>query len=256
MIVNKLISKVNKTKGRNGNTIKYIVIHYVGAEGSAKNNCEYFYDTFREASAHYFIGHEGEIWQCVNDEDTAWHCGDYYYGGPGGKFYGKCTNYNSLGIELCVKKEDNKWIYSQKTLDNTLQLVQKLMKQYSIEATNVIRHYDVSGKRCPENFIDETNWKLLHNKLTTFNSTELNNIAVVKYMDSKRREYYLNVYKQDKLEKLDMLGYYNSIFTIGTDGARNCYNTWDKSKQVACGESKGKKEKHSKILVKVVARKS
>lgn len=79
------------------------------------------------------------------------------------------------------------------------------------------------------------------------------NIAVVKYMAEDKNEYYLNVYKTDKLEKTDYTGYYNSILTIGTEGARNCYSKWDKNKKVASGKSKGQKPKGTKILVKKVA---
>lgn len=78
------------------------------------------------------------------------------------------------------------------------------------------------------------------------------NIAVVKYMAEDRKEYYLNVYEVDKLEKTNYTGYYNSILTIGTEGARNCYPKWDKNKKVANGKSKGQKPKGTKILVKKV----
>ena len=81
---------------------------------------------------------------------------------------------------------------------------------------------------------------------------QVRNIAVVKYMAEDRKEYYLNVYEVDKLEKTDYIGYYNSILTIGTEGARNCYPEWDKNKKVATGKSKGQKSKETKILVKKV----
>ena len=43
--------------------IMYIVIHYTGAEGTAKNNIDYFNGGNRSASADFFIGQNGEIWQ-------------------------------------------------------------------------------------------------------------------------------------------------------------------------------------------------
>ena len=79
------------------------------------------------------------------------------------------------------------------------------------------------------------------------------NTHVVKYMASDRKEYYLNVYGADKLENTGHTGYYNSILTIGTDGARNCYPKWDSTKKLANGTSKGTKKKGTKILCKVVA---
>lgn len=78
------------------------------------------------------------------------------------------------------------------------------------------------------------------------------NTHVVKYMASDRKEYYMNVYEADKLEKTGYTGYYNMVLTIGTNGSRNCYSAWDSKKKVATGTSKGTKTKGTKILCKVV----
>lgn len=72
--INRMISKYNYTPG-NSSRIKYIVIHYVGALGGAKENCIYYGGRDRGSSAHYFVGFDGEIWQCVEDQNIAWHCG-------------------------------------------------------------------------------------------------------------------------------------------------------------------------------------
>ena len=73
--VHRLISKVNfSDSNRKPEQIKYLVKHYVGATGGAEANCKYFYNKFRGASSHFFVGHNGEIWQCVEENDTAWHC--------------------------------------------------------------------------------------------------------------------------------------------------------------------------------------
>lgn len=252
MKINKLLTKVNKTDGRNGNKIKYIVIHYVGATGTAYDNVKYFEKELRNASAHYFVSQNGEIWQCVQDSDTAWHCGDYYYGGKGGKFYGKCTNFNSIGIEMCVSKIDGQWMYHEKTFVSTSELVQALMKKYNVPKEKVIRHFDVSGKTCPALYTNDSEWRKLHSRLTT---PKTNNVAVVKYMASDRKEYYLNVYEVDQLDNTGYTGYYNSVLTIGTKDARNCFTEWDKDTKVACGTSKGTKAKGTKILCKVVGTK-
>ena len=249
--INTLFTKVNKTNGRNGHKVEFIVIHYVGATGTAYDNVRYFENEYREASAHYFVSQNGDIWQCVEDHNTAWHCGDYYYGGLGGKYYGKCTNFNSIGIEMCVDKKDGKWIYNDATIESTAELVQQLMKVYDVPQERVIRHFDVSGKTCPAIYTDETKWKELKGKLTM---PKTNNVAVVKYMASDRKEYYLNVYKNDTLEKLnDCVGYYNTILIINSKDARNCFTEWNDVSKVACGTSKGTKPQGTKIICKVVA---
>ena len=73
MEINQNITNRNYTKGNN-RKIEYIVIHYVGAVSSAKNNTIYFKNEYRGASAHYFVD-DNSIWQCVLDKDVAWHCG-------------------------------------------------------------------------------------------------------------------------------------------------------------------------------------
>ena len=150
--IQKRLTLVNRTIV-NSRKIKYIVIHYVGAVSTAKNNVDYFYDKDRKASAHYFVD-EKSIWQCVDDSNIAWHCG-------GAKvYYSDCRNGNSIGIELCCKKKsDGTWYFESQTLNNAIELVQYLMKLHGIKIENVIRHYDVTHKVCPEPFVrDEQAW--------------------------------------------------------------------------------------------------
>ena len=162
--INRKISLVN-FNDRNTNP-KYIVIHYVGAVSTAKNNADYFYNAYRGASAHYFVD-ENEIWQVVEDTDTAWSVGGSKYNNAGGSMYGIIKNSNSLSIEMCVKRDVNgNWYYEQATLDNTASLVQAKMAEYGISANNVYRHYDVTGKSCPANYLDDNSWGVLKAKLT------------------------------------------------------------------------------------------
>ena len=160
MTINKLLTAINYTKG-NGKQNKYIVIHYVGATGGAEANCKYFKSVNRQASAHYFVGHQGEIWQCVEDKDIAWHCGANSYK------HAYCRNTNSIGIELCCrKKADGTWYFEDATVAAAVELVRELMKKYNIPIGNVIRHYDVTGKTCPEPYVrDAAAWNGFKNKL-------------------------------------------------------------------------------------------
>ena len=101
MNINRKISKYNFNKG-SVSRIKYIVIHYVGALGGAEDNCRYYGGGNRNASAHYFVGFNGEVWQCVEDANIAWHCGASSYK------HAECRNANSIGIEMCVRKKNTK----------------------------------------------------------------------------------------------------------------------------------------------------
>ena len=124
---------------RNGNRVKYIVLHYTGNKGdTAKNNVDYFYGGNRGASAHYFVD-DYSIWQSVEECYSAWSVGD------GKGVYG-ITNRNSISIEMCC---DSSGVITEKTESNALELVKYLMAKYNISISNIVRHYDASRKICP-----------------------------------------------------------------------------------------------------------
>ena len=142
---NRLITKTNK-KERTDKKNEYIVIHYVGAVSSAMNNAKYFEKVYRGASAHYFVD-EKSIWQVVEDKDDAWHVG------TNKGYKNNVRNSNSIGIELCCKNNGD-WYFEKETIDNAVWLTSELCKKYKINPrTNIFRHYDCTGKICPEPFI-------------------------------------------------------------------------------------------------------
>lgn len=153
--INRLISKYNHYKGNNGR--KYIVIHYVGALGDAKANCEFYAGGNRGASAHFYVGFAGDIWQSIEEEDSAWSVGVNY----GGELFGTCNNRNSINIEMCVRKRstrtmnatDGDWYFEDATVKSAVALTKQLMKKYGIPAERVVRHYDVCKKYCPAPYV-------------------------------------------------------------------------------------------------------
>lgn len=157
MNINRKISKYNFNKG-SVSRIKYIVIHYVGALGGAEDNCRYYGGGNRNASAHYFVGFNGEVWQCVEDANIAWHCGASSYK------HAECRNANSIGIEMCVRKKNTKsmgatdkdWYFEDATVEAAAELTRYLMNKYGVPASHVIRHYDVTGKICPNPYVYNT----------------------------------------------------------------------------------------------------
>ena len=148
-----LCNNTNYRKNRTSD-IRYIVIHYVGATGSALNNVKYYSTTPNiGASSHYFVGHaseNGEIYQSVPDECCAWHCGTK------GNYYHACRNDSAIGIEMCCHKDKNgNWYFDDITVKKTIELTKELMAKYSIPVENVIRHYDVTHKTCPAPFVND-----------------------------------------------------------------------------------------------------
>ena len=150
----------NYNKGRKS-SIQYIVVHYTANNGdTAQGNGNYFSQPNRNASAHYFVD-ESNIVQSVKDGDTAWHCGAKNYK------HLKCRNDNSIGVEMCSEKDEKGHYYINEQTQNTaIKLINVLMSKYNIPIKNVIRHYDVTGKMCPEPFVrNQVQWLDFKQKL-------------------------------------------------------------------------------------------
>ena len=166
----------NYTKGRK-QLIKYIVVHYTANDGdTARNNGNYFSQPNRNASAHYFVD-ENEIIQSVKDTDTAWHCGAKTYK------HELCRNDNSIGIEMCSEKdEQGKYYINESTQNNTIELIKQLMQKYDISIENVLRHYDITGKLCPEPFVrNQVQWLDFKQKLIEKEGAQT--IMIYNYVD-------------------------------------------------------------------------
>lgn len=190
-----IISKMFKIRANRKNygakrstkNIKYIVIHFTANDGDHDtSNGNYFKNNVVKASAHYFVDSDS-ITQSVPDNYEAWSVGGSKYGDcaktGGGKFYGKCTNSNSISIELCDDKKNGKIYPTQKTIDNALLLTKYLMKKYGVPSARVIRHFDVNGKRCPDYWCGTAEkhkkWnKEFHSRLNATNKTTSSSFKV------------------------------------------------------------------------------
>ena len=60
-----------------------------------------------------------------------------------------------------------------------------LMKQYNIPIENVIRHYDVTGKLCPEPYIDETVWGEFKAKIRSINAEDITPAEAIAILHNK-----------------------------------------------------------------------
>lgn len=143
----------NTANYRAGRTqpVRYIVMHYTANNGdTARNNCDYYHRVGGlQASAHYFVDEHG-VMQSVLESDTAWHCGARAYWHP------ECRNSNSIGIEMCSRKRaDGSYYIKPETVANAAALAKDIMQRYGIDTDHVLRHYDVTGKRCPMPWVDD-----------------------------------------------------------------------------------------------------
>ena len=137
--------------------IEYIVIHYVGATGDAKANIKYYNKrTTTKASADFYVGFSGDVWQYNPDPVTryCWAVGGRKLSNGGGSLYGIAKNSNCVSIEMCVRNKGSKadtsrdWYFEDATVQSTIELTKELMRRYNVPVDHVIKHYDITGKNC------------------------------------------------------------------------------------------------------------
>lgn len=135
--------------------VNSIFVHYTANKGtSAAQNRSYFEqlkDTHEtSASAHFIIGYEGEIIQCIPLDEIAYAV--------------QTRNYDSISIECCYLEGDGS--FTRETYDSLLSLLRWLMETYDLDKDDILRHYDCGGKKCPLYYTDNPEeWERLKREL-------------------------------------------------------------------------------------------
>ena len=140
---------------RNLSDIKFIVIHDTGNPkigAGALNHKKYLDNATRQGSAHYYVD-DKVIVQPIGDKKVAWSVGDTH--SLKNRTRTDVNNSNSISIEMCINQDSDFY----KMYSNTVELTKNLMKKFNIPVENVVRHYDVSGKSCPDT-LKINNWSL------------------------------------------------------------------------------------------------
>ena len=146
-------------RSRGSNQIEFIVVHYLGVPNA--DNPNLYGGGY---GGHYNIKRDGSVYKAADPKTAVvWHCGGGLQGSGGHTFHGICTNFNSIGIECGVCYTDtsvkdasgdsNQWNFTTETQESLVWLVSKLMDEYGISLDHVIRHYDVTGKICPNPYV-------------------------------------------------------------------------------------------------------
>ena len=131
--------------------VKNIFVHYTAnSKTSAAQNRSYFENLGvtheRAASAHFIIGYEGEIIQCIPLDEEA-----YAVIGRNG---------DSISIECCYLAQDGS--FTQETYDSLVEMLAWLLDEYDLEPKDILRHYDCGGKLCPLYYVKhEDAWQKL-----------------------------------------------------------------------------------------------
>lgn len=138
--------------------VNSIFVHYTANPGtSARQNRSYFANLAetqeRSASAHFIIGYEGEIVQCIPLDEQA---------------YAVMTrNEDSISIECCYLEADGQ--FTQETYDSLVHLLAWLEQKYHLGSEDILRHYDCGGKKCPIYYVEhEDAWEKLLSDVDTY----------------------------------------------------------------------------------------
>lgn len=123
--------------------VNNIFVHYTANKGtSAAQNRSYFENlgTTGEtsASAHFIIGYEGEIIQCIPLNEIAYAV--------------QRRNYDSISIECCYQQDDGK--FTDATYQSLIRLCAWLLEEYHLQPGDMRRHFDEGGKKCPLYFVE------------------------------------------------------------------------------------------------------
>lgn len=124
-------------------TVTALVVHYVGNPNtSASANRNYFAGLAQSgatyASSHFIIDLDGSVLLCLPLNEQAY-----------------CTrtrNTDTIGIECCHPDETGR--FTEETYRSLVKLTAWLNRAYGLEASSLLRHYDVTGKICPKYFVD------------------------------------------------------------------------------------------------------
>ena len=125
--------------------INGVVIHYVGNPGTTAHANRNYFESLASglentyASSHFIVGLEGEVIQCVPLTEIA--------------YASNTRNEDTVSIEVCHPDETGE--FSPVTYDRTVELTAWLCRAFELDPeTDVIRHYDVTGKECPRYYVE------------------------------------------------------------------------------------------------------
>lgn len=141
--------------------VKKIVVHYVGNPNTTALANRNYFDNLRKqsdryASSHYIVGLKGEVIRCIPENEVSYHAGNLD------------VNYTSIGIETCHPDVTGK--FDDITLNSLIDLLIDICKRYKLNPlTDIIRHYDVTGKKCPLYYVsNQVEWDKIKQKVNSF----------------------------------------------------------------------------------------
>jgi N-acetylmuramoyl-L-alanine amidase len=133
--------------------VNNIVIHYVGNPGTTAQQNRKYYSNLAEthetkASSNFLVGIDGEILECVPTDEVA-YCSNR-------------RNDDTLSVECCHPDKTGK--FTKDTYKSLVKLTAYLCREYGLDSSDLLRHYDITKKECPKYFVDhEDAWETFKN---------------------------------------------------------------------------------------------
>lgn len=148
--------------------VRRIVCHWTanttrGADANAHRR--YFQNNpdGRKASAHYFVDSRNMI-QIIPDNEMALHVGERWSASGAVAITGNrriSPNRYTIGYELCVNADGD----FKETETRSAWLAAYLLKKHALSMNQLIRHFDVTGKRCPGMYLTPETWAAYRQKV-------------------------------------------------------------------------------------------
>lgn len=214
-------------------SVKYIVLHYTAGNGdTAMAECRYFANgNTRAAGAHFFVGQAGDVVQSIPINRTAWSVGGNPWSGTSHPYYGKCTNFNSVSIEMCDQLNKDASV----TQKNAVKTLISYIQGQCPNAKTIIRHYDVTGKPCPARYLDDKKWTDLRNYVTAKKKEEPTKIkettmqCLFKIKGGNGTVYYFDGQTIKSLNNIDQMKIIQRIYKDNNGHDIPYYTDWGKS---------------------------
>lgn len=159
-VIDKLLTNGNARPQLKLKCVRAIVMHWTANTGKGANaiaNRNFFNRETTKASAHYIVDSKNII-RCIPDDEVAYHVGAKQYTAFGESIrpLGKTPNFSTIGIEMCVNSDDDFAVMKYKSRV----LAAKLLLDNHLTIDDLVRHYDITGKNCPQFLLDVKEWDI------------------------------------------------------------------------------------------------
>lgn len=151
-VVDRLITNALNRPMRKNQPV-YLVVHWTANQrpgADALAHAGYFNTTRHQVSAHYVVD-ERQTLRCIPEEEMAYSVGARFYTSWARNHLGDRPNGRVISVEMCVNSDGRFWLmYSR-----TAHLCATILKGRGWEISQLIRHYDITGKNCPAFFVQD-----------------------------------------------------------------------------------------------------